>query len=143
METRLKLEDLIRQELRVQEDRNEGLNLPEMMDRMSLGRPAKPEFIARLRLDQEENRQFVNEEMASEDVQCNICLDQLEEDQAFMASPCNRGHYFHEDCFIEQLRNKNHCPNCRFEFPEADPPAWEGNCLRFLSFLGSRFRRQD
>ena len=140
---RLRLENLIRQEIRIQEERNAGLNFPEMMERMNLGRPARPEFIAQLRHKQEEDRPYVDDQMSAEEVQCNICLAHLEEDEAFMASPCNRDHFFHEDCFIEQLRNKNVCPNCRFEFPVADPPMWEGHLLRFLSFLGNRWGQQD
>ena len=138
---RLRLENLIRQEIRIQEERNAGLNFPEMMERMNLGRPARPEFIAQLRLEQEEDRPYVNDQMSAEEVQCNICLAHLEEDEAFMASPCNRDHFFHEDCFIEQLRNRNVCPNCRFEFPEADPHPWENAGTIFLNNTMQFFRQ--
>ena len=140
---KLRLKWLARQEMRTWAERNAGLNLSEMIEKLSFGRPASPEFIAGLRLEQEEDRKFVDTEMAEEEIQCSICLLFLEKGQAFMASPCNRGHNFHEDCFLEQLRNKNTCPNCRFPFPEADPPPWEGFALRFFYYIRMGLRPSD
>ena len=136
--TRKKL--LTREEESNWEERNVGLNLSEMIERLNFGRPASPEFIAGLRLEQEEDRKFVDAETASLEIACSICQSNLEEGEAFMVSPCDGGHQFHEDCFLEQLRNKNECPNCREKFPVAPSPPWEGTAIRFWHFVGMGWR---
>ena len=125
--TRKKL--LTREEESHWEERNVGLNLSEMIQRLNFGRPASPEYIAGLRLQQEEGRKFVDAETASLEIACSICQSNLEEGEAFMVSPCDGGHQFHEDCFLEQLRNKNECPRTVVKsFPW--PPHLHGRALQ-------------
>ena len=134
---------LISQEIKNWTERNVGLNLFEMMQTLSLGRPASPKYIAELRFEQEENQKVVDTAMASKEIQCTICMSNLEEGEAFMTSPCYGGHQFHTECFLEQLRNKNICPNCRYEFPKADPPPWEENATRVLYFRALGFGQEN
>ena len=141
MNRKPRLEEITRDEVRLWRESNEGLTLPEMIASRNLGRPAHPDFIAKLRLDQEEDRDFVDDVMAAEEVLCTICQSLLEEGETYTVAPCEGGHQFHEDCLIQQLRTKNICPNCRFEFPEADPHPWENTTFIFLNNTMQFFRQ--
>jgi len=43
------------------------------------------------------------------DVKCSICLDNI--DNNYVLTKCN--HYFHLECYIQNLKYRNTCPNCR------------------------------
>lgn len=50
------------------------------------------------------------------DFTCAICHDDLvHTNQVICQLPCL--HYFHDDCVLPWLRDKNSCPNCRFQLP--------------------------
>jgi E3 ubiquitin-protein ligase RNF115/126 len=49
---------------------------------------------------------------------CSICQDDYEIDNNLIKLPCN--HYFHDDCIMPWLKERNSCPTCRFELKTDD-----------------------
>ena len=49
---------------------------------------------------------------------CAVCKDEFEIGQELILMPCK--HYFHIDCLIPWLNERNSCPVCRFELPTDD-----------------------
>lgn len=48
-------------------------------------------------------------------ISCSVCKDEFEIEQILIELPCN--HFFHEDCILPWLKERNSCPCCRFELP--------------------------
>ena len=56
-------------------------------------------------------------EMGNENT-CAVCKDEFECGQDCLSMPCQ--HYFHKECIIPWLKERNSCPVCRFELPTDD-----------------------
>lgn len=55
----------------------------------------------------------IDESLLSDNVQCNICLDELNKEDSLVKLKCN--HIYHTDCIKEWLtKQSTKCPNCRF-----------------------------
>jgi E3 ubiquitin-protein ligase RNF115/126 len=46
---------------------------------------------------------------------CSVCKDEFEIEQILLKLPCR--HYFHRECILPWLKERNSCPTCRFELP--------------------------
>ncbi|KAL4500518.1 hypothetical protein ABPG72_002942 [Tetrahymena utriculariae] len=44
---------------------------------------------------------------------CTICFMQYEPDDKLVVMPCNKLHYFHEECVKKWLESNGNCPMCR------------------------------
>jgi hypothetical protein len=53
-----------------------------------------------------------------DEVQCPICLKNMEEDDIVNELPCK--HKFHKECILPWLQKTCSCPCCRFELPTDD-----------------------
>ena len=63
----------------------------------------------------------INEEKIKEfgfENSCAVCKDEFNIGEECLSMPCN--HYFHGDCLIPWLKERNSCPVCRFELPTDD-----------------------
>ena len=49
---------------------------------------------------------------------CAVCKEEFEIGQNLILMPCK--HYFHIDCLLPWLNERNSCPVCRFELPTDD-----------------------
>ena len=49
---------------------------------------------------------------------CAVCKDEFEIGQELLLMPCK--HYFHNDCLLPWLNERNSCPVCRYELPTDD-----------------------
>lgn len=52
------------------------------------------------------------------DNMCSVCKDLFELKQTCVNLPCK--HFFHDDCILPWLKERNSCPTCRFELPTDD-----------------------
>jgi hypothetical protein len=50
--------------------------------------------------------------------ECSVCLDEIEENQAFLTTPC--GHPFHDECLRRWMDEHADCPFCRNALPSID-----------------------
>ena len=50
---------------------------------------------------------------------CRVCKDVYEIGQESILTPCK--YYFHIDCLLPWLKERNSCPVCRYELPTDDP----------------------
>ena len=50
---------------------------------------------------------------------CSVCKDEFNIGEECLAMPCN--HYFHRNCLLPWLKERNSCPVCRYELPTDDP----------------------
>jgi len=63
----------------------------------------------------------INEEKIKEfgfENSCAVCKDEFNIGEECLSMPCN--HYFHGDCLIPWLKERNSCPICRYELPTDD-----------------------
>jgi len=63
----------------------------------------------------------INEEKIKEfgfENSCAVCKDEFSIGEECLSMPCN--HYFHGDCLIPWLKERNSCPVCRYELPTDD-----------------------
>ena len=63
----------------------------------------------------------INEEKIKEfgfENSCAVCKDEFNIGEECLSMPCN--HYFHGDCLIPWLKERNSCPVCRYELPTDD-----------------------
>jgi len=63
-----------------------------------------------------ENRNEINN--ISAENSCSVCKDDYEDEQIVIKLPCN--HFFHEECLMPWLKERNSCPTCRFELKTDD-----------------------
>jgi hypothetical protein len=49
---------------------------------------------------------------------CAVCKDEFNLGEECLSMPCN--HYFHENCILPWLKERNSCPICRYELPTDD-----------------------
>ena len=64
----------------------------------------------------------INEEKIKEfgfENSCAVCKEEFNIGEECLSMPCN--HYFHDNCLIPWLKERNSCPVCRFELPTDDP----------------------
>ena len=64
---------------------------------------------------------IVNEEKIKEfgvENSCGVCKDEFNIGEECLSMPCN--HYFHGNCLLPWLKERNSCPICRFELPTDD-----------------------
>jgi hypothetical protein len=61
-------------------------------------------------------------EKPPEGTECAVCLSQIEENEAFLATPCH--HFFHDACLRRWIDEQQNCPICRAPLPtlDIDPP---------------------
>ena len=59
---------------------------------------------------------------------CGVCKDEFNIGEECLSMPCN--HYFHENCLIPWLKQRNSCPICRYELPTDDPDFEEMKKIR-------------
>ena len=50
---------------------------------------------------------------------CAVCKDEFNIGEECLSMPCN--HYFHGNCLLPWLKERNSCPICRYELPTDDP----------------------
>ena len=63
----------------------------------------------------------INEEKIKEfgfENSCAVCKDEFNIGEECLSMPCN--HYFHENCLLPWLKERNSCPICRYELPTDD-----------------------
>ena len=63
----------------------------------------------------------INEEKIKEfgfENSCAVCKDEFNIGEECLSMPCN--HYFHGNCLIPWLKERNSCPVCRYELPTDD-----------------------
>ena len=63
----------------------------------------------------------INEETIKEfglENSCAVCKDEFNIGEECLSMPCN--HYFHRNCLLPWLRERNSCPICRYELPTDD-----------------------
>ena len=63
----------------------------------------------------------INEEKIKEfgfENSCGVCKDEFNIGEECLSMPCN--HYFHENCLLPWLKERNSCPICRYELPTDD-----------------------
>jgi E3 ubiquitin-protein ligase RNF115/126 len=63
----------------------------------------------------------INEEKIKEfgfENSCAVCKEEFNIGEECLSMPCN--HYFHGDCLIPWLKERNSCPVCRYELPTDD-----------------------
>ena len=63
----------------------------------------------------------INEEKIKEfgiENSCAVCKDEFNIGEECLSMPCN--HYFHINCLIPWLNERNSCPICRYELPTDD-----------------------
>ena len=63
----------------------------------------------------------INEEKIKEfgfENSCAVCKDEFNIGEECLAMPCN--HYFHGNCLLPWLKERNSCPVCRYELPTDD-----------------------
>uniref|UniRef100_A0A914NLY8 RING-type domain-containing protein n=1 Tax=Meloidogyne incognita TaxID=6306 RepID=A0A914NLY8_MELIC len=61
----------------------------------------------------------------NEDIQCRICLDNIEKGQLAQSTPCTPiKHIFHVNCFWTWYKDHHNCPFCRKAF-----------LIKFIEFL--------
>lgn len=53
-------------------------------------------------------------------LQCAICLQTYQDNQAVRLLPCHRQHHFHRTCVDRWLRRRNSCPLCRTALTAAE-----------------------
>ena len=64
----------------------------------------------------------INEEKIKEfgiENSCGVCKDEFNVGEECLSMPCN--HYFHNNCLLPWLKERNSCPICRYELPTDDP----------------------
>lgn len=49
---------------------------------------------------------------------CSVCKDEFECKQQLVNLPCK--HFFHDECILPWLKERNTCPTCRHELPTDD-----------------------
>ena len=49
---------------------------------------------------------------------CAVCKDEFNVGEECLSMPCN--HYFHGNCLLPWLKERNSCPICRYELPTDD-----------------------
>ena len=49
---------------------------------------------------------------------CAVCKDEFNIGEECLSMPCN--HYFHGNCLLPWLKERNSCPVCRYELPTDD-----------------------
>ena len=77
--------------------------------------PASKDAVEKLEkcvIDKKKIKEFGNENT------CAVCKDEFECGQDCLSMPCQ--HYFHKECIIPWLKERNSCPVCRFELPTDD-----------------------
>ena len=63
----------------------------------------------------------INEEKIKEfgfENACAVCKDEFNIGEECLSMPCN--HYFHGNCLMPWLKERNSCPVCRYELPTDD-----------------------
>lgn len=55
---------------------------------------------------------------SSSENNCSVCKDNFEFGNIGLKLPCK--HFFHEECIMPWLKERNSCPTCRFELPTDD-----------------------
>ena len=63
----------------------------------------------------------INEEKIKEfgfENSCAVCKDEFNIGEECLSMPCN--HYFHGNCLLPWLKERNSCPVCRYELPTDD-----------------------
>lgn len=58
-------------------------------------------------------------ERLDENTTCPICLDEINENDDYLTTPCN--HTFHKNCILTWLADNGTCPVCRDKLPENVP----------------------
>ena len=77
--------------------------------------PASKNAVEKLKkyiVDQEKIKEFGVENS------CGVCKDEFNIGEECLSMPCN--HYFHGNCLLPWLKERNSCPICRYELPTDD-----------------------
>ena len=64
---------------------------------------------------------IINEEKLKEfgfENSCAVCKDEFNIGEECLSMPCK--HYFHDNCILPWLKERNSCPICRYELPTDD-----------------------
>ena len=75
------------------------------------------EALERIKVN-ESNLSEIGKESSCEN-NCSVCKDNFEVGQIVLKLTCK--HFFHEECIMPWLKERNSCPTCRFELPTDDP----------------------
>jgi hypothetical protein len=127
------LSDLIREENNFQCLNIERQNIVEMIENLQDPiSPATAEFIAKFRLEYEQNRRIVNTDMAEKQIQCTPCQNDLKLHEFYASWPCSGRHLFHYECMLKSLRTRNTCPNCRHQVEGVPTTTIQATIQRFL-----------
>lgn len=103
-----------------------GISIPVVAISQESGRVLMEYLIPKSTITVAETRVRMSFELQTEneDFTCAICHDNLVDDgdeearRTICQLPCL--HYFHEECILPWLGEKNSCPNCRFELDAED-----------------------
>jgi len=77
--------------------------------------PASKDVVEKLKkytINEEKKKEFGFENC------CAVCKDEFDIGEECIYMPCN--HYFHGNCLIPWLKERNSCPICRYELPTDD-----------------------
>lgn len=55
------------------------------------------------------------EERPPEGSECEVCLSEIQEGDAYLSTPCH--HHFHEQCLLRWVQEQHNCPVCRAPLP--------------------------
>ena len=70
------------------------------------------EKLKKYKINEEKIKEFGFENL------CGICKDEFIIGEECLSMPCN--HYFHRNCLLPWLKERNSCPICRYELPTDD-----------------------
>ena len=70
------------------------------------------EKLKKYKIDEEKIKEFGFENS------CGVCKDEFAIGEECLSMPCN--HYFHGNCLLPWLKERNSCPICRYELPTDD-----------------------
>ena len=70
------------------------------------------EKLKRYKIDEKKIKEFGFENC------CAVCKDEFNLGEECLSMPCN--HYFHDNCLLPWLKERNSCPICRYELPTDD-----------------------
>lgn len=80
--------------------------------------------------------------LKDEQVQCCVCLDDLQPGDRIVSLPCNRGHCGHEACMLRWLGQKASCPVCRCALPSQVDPCSTEDTDRIARSCGTPLRKR-
>ena len=70
------------------------------------------EKLKKYKINEEKIKEFGFENL------CAVCKDEFNIGEECLSMPCN--HYFHGNCLLPWLKERNSCPVCRYELPTDD-----------------------